>query len=70
MDSYTIRIMWNDEEGGYIATSPEFKDVSAFGATAEEAAAQFESVVRVANHSGRGSRWALPEPKRVHEHSG
>ena len=70
MDTYSIRIMWSDEEGGYIATSPEFEDLSAFGATAQEAAAQLESVVRVAIATYRDSGWALPEPKRVHEHSG
>ncbi len=69
MDTYNIRIMWSDQEGGYIATSPEFKDLSAFGATAREAAAQFESVVRVAIQTYRDSGRALPEPKRVHEHS-
>lgn len=70
VDTYSIRIVWSDEDGGYIATSPEFKDLSAFGATAQEAAAQFESVVLVAIETYRDSGWVLPEPKRVHEHSG
>jgi predicted RNase H-like HicB family nuclease len=70
MDTYSIRIVWSDEEGGYIATSPEFKDLSAFGASAQEAAAQLESVVLVAVETYRASGWTLPEPKRVHEHSG
>ena len=70
MDTYSIRIVWNDEEGCYIATSPEFEDLSAFGSTAQEAIAQLESVVGVAIASYRDSGWALPEPKRVHEHSG
>ena len=70
MDTYSIRIVWSDEEGGYIATSPEFKDLSAFGATAQEAAAQLESVVLVAIETYRKSGWTLPKPLRVHEHSG
>jgi len=70
VDTYSIRIVWNDEEGGYIATSPEFKDLSAFGATAQEAAAQLESVVLVAIETYRKSGWTLPKPLRVHEHSG
>jgi len=70
VDTYSIRIVWSDKDGGYIATSPEFEDLSAFGATAEEAATQFESVVRVAIETYRKSGWALPEPLRVHEHSG
>jgi antitoxin HicB len=70
METFSIRIIWSDEDGGYIATSPEFEDLSAFGATPQEAAAQLESVVRVAIATYRDSGWPLPEPKRVHEHSG
>jgi len=70
VDTYNILIVWNDEEGGYIATSPEFEDLSAFGATAQVAAAQLESVVLVAIEKYRKSGWTLPGPPRVHEHSG
>lgn len=70
MDTYSIRIVWSDEDAGYIATSPEFEDLSAFGATAQEAATQIESVVREAIDTYRDSGWPLPEPKRLHEHSG
>jgi antitoxin HicB len=70
METFSIRIIWSDDDGGYIATSPEFEDLSAFGATPQEAAAQLESVVRVAIETFRDSGWPLPEPKRVHEHSG
>lgn len=70
MDTYSVRIVWSDEDGGYIATSPEFKDLSAFGATAGEAAAELESVVLAAIATYRKSGWALPDPKRVHEFSG
>ena len=70
MDTYSIRIVWSDEDGGYIATSPDFENLSAFGTSAQEATAELESVVRVAIETYRDSGWALPEPKRVHEHSG
>ncbi|MBT8479719.1 MAG: type II toxin-antitoxin system HicB family antitoxin [Gemmatimonadetes bacterium] len=70
MDTYSIRIVWSDADDGYIATSPEFEDLSAFGTTPQEAAAQLESVVRVAIGTYKDSGWALPEPKRVHEYSG
>jgi len=70
VETYSIRIVWSDDEGGYIATSPEFEDLSAFGATPREAADQLESVVRAAIATYRESGWPLPEPKRVHEHSG
>ena len=70
VDTYSVRIVWSDEEEGYIATSPEFENLSAFGATPGEAAAQLESVVRAAIDTYRESGWALPEPKRVQELSG
>ena len=70
VDTYSVRIVWSDEEEGYIATSPEFENLSAFGATPGEAAAQLETVVRAAIDTHRESGWALPEPKRVHEYSG
>jgi antitoxin HicB len=70
VETFSIRIIWSDDDGGYIATSPEFEDLSAFGATPQEAAAQLEPVVRVAIATYRDSGWPLPEPKRVHEHSG
>ena len=70
VDTYSVRIVWSDEEEGYIATSPEFENLSAFGATPEEAAAQLETVVRAAIDTYRESGWTLPEPKRVHEYSG
>ena len=70
MNTYSIRIVWSDEEEGYIATSPEFEDLSAYGATAQEAATALESVVVAAIATYSDSGWPLPEPKRVHEHSG
>jgi predicted RNase H-like HicB family nuclease len=56
--------------GGYIATSPDFEDLSAFGTSAPEAAEQFESVVRLAIRTYRSSGRILPVPKKGHEHSG
>jgi predicted RNase H-like HicB family nuclease len=70
MDTYSIRIVWSDDDEGYVATSPEFEDLSAFGTSAGEAIAELEAVIRIAIETYRDSGWSLPEPKRVHEHSG
>lgn len=70
MDTYSARIVWSDEDEGYVATSPEFEDLSAFGATAAEAVAELESVVEAAVEAHRASGWALPEPERVRPYSG
>ena len=40
MNKYGFRIVWSNEDEGYIATSPEFPGLSAFGETQEEALAE------------------------------
>ncbi len=37
MYKYSINVVWSDEDECYIATIPEFKGLSAFGDTQEEA---------------------------------
>ena len=34
---YSARLVWSDEDDGYIATAPELEGVSAFGETLEDA---------------------------------
>ena len=70
MDTYSCRLLWSDEDGGYIATSPEFPDLSAFGATAAEAVAVLEALLKDAAGTYRDSGWSLPAPLRVREYSG
>ena len=70
MDTYSIRLLWSDSDGGYIATSPEFEHLTAFGATAAEAIAELECVIRLAIEEYQESGWPLPRPVRVREHSG
>ena len=70
VDTYSIRIVWSDEDEGYIATSPEFEDLSAFGTSAEEAITELEAVIRIAIDTYTDSGWALPEPLRIRHHSG
>ena len=70
MDTYSCRLLWSDEDGGYIATSPEFPDLSAFGATAAEAVSELEALLDDAAGAYRDSGWPLPLPLRVREYSG
>jgi len=37
MFQYSINLLWSDEDQGYIALVPEFKNLSAYGETPEEA---------------------------------
>jgi len=70
MDTYSCRVVWSDEDGGYIATSPEFAGVSAFGATVAEAIEELETALGAAVETYRDAGWELPEPLRVREYSG
>lgn len=70
MDTYSIRIVWSDEDGGYIATSPEFENLSAFGTSAEEAIAELQAVIDIAIETYTDSGWALPTPMRIRHYSG
>ena len=70
MNTYSCRLLWSDEDGGYIATSPEFPDLSAFGPTAAEAIAELEALLDDAARTHGDSGWPLPAPLRVREYSG
>jgi predicted HicB family RNase H-like nuclease len=70
MDTYSCRLLWSDEDGGYIATSPEFTDLSAFGTTAAEAVTELEALLEDAAGAYHDSGWPLPSPLRVREYSG
>ncbi len=67
MDEYTIRIAWSDEEQCYVAISPDLRDLSAVGSSAQEAYERFLCVVRVAVQLKRESGQAPSRPRRVHE---
>lgn len=44
---YSINIIWSDEDNGYIATVPEFRNLSAFGKTSEEALKEAKIILDV-----------------------
>jgi len=70
MDNYSINVAWSDEDGGYIATVPEFDDVSAFGETPAEALREvliaLEECVEVYKEEGI----PLPVPSKRSPYSG
>src|SRR5437899_12980152 len=67
---YSVRIFWSDEDGGYIATCPELRDVSAFGRNEEEALRELRQAVELALETYREEGWPLPEPRIEAEFSG
>ena len=70
MIKYGFRLIWSDEDEGFIATSPEFPGLSAFGETEEEALAEAKiaRALFIEDMQERGED--LPEPVTVHEFSG
>ncbi len=70
MSKYSFHFHWSDEDGGYIATCPEFPGLSAFGETFEEAASEAQVALEGMIESYRITKKTLPEPEPVQKYSG
>lgn len=70
MDRYSYNVFWSDDDGGYIAVSPEFSRLSAFGGTAEAALAELRGVLEEAIEQYREEGWTLPVPQTHGAYSG
>ncbi len=70
MNKYGFRILWSDEDSGYLATSPEFPGLSAFGETEEEALSEAKIARQLFIDDMLESGEQLPTPQMAHEYSG
>jgi predicted RNase H-like HicB family nuclease len=70
MNKYSYRVFWSDTDECYIATSPEFPRLSAFGDTAQEAIDELGVVLEAAMEIYEEEGWPLPEPQKVQTYSG
>jgi predicted RNase H-like HicB family nuclease len=70
MNKYGFRILWSDEDKGYIATCPEFPGLSAFGETQEEALAEGLVAQRLFIEDMQERGEGLPSPLMASEFSG
>jgi predicted RNase H-like HicB family nuclease len=70
MNKYSINIFWSEEDEGYIALSPEFPGLSAFGETPEKATAEARKVLKLFIDSYVEKGLALPEPQIAESYSG
>ena len=59
---YSFSLKYSHEDGGYIAESPEFPGLSAFGETPEEAINEAESVLELFIDVYGDEGKPLPEP--------
>ncbi len=59
---FSFALHWSDEDGGYIATCPEFLGLSAFGESPDEAIAEAQVALELMIETYRESGQSLPEP--------
>lgn len=67
---YSFQAQYSAEDGGYIALSPEFPGLSAFGKTPEEAIRESETALELFVETYLESGNPLPEPNVIKEFSG
>lgn len=69
-NNYSFNIRFSPEDEGYIATSPEFPGLSAYGETEDEALKEARVALEGFIESYRDSNKDLPEPIQVKKFSG
>jgi predicted RNase H-like HicB family nuclease len=67
MHRYGYNVFWSDADGGFIAVSPEFPRLSAFGETPEAALAELRGVLDDAVEVYQAEGWPLPVPQVTRE---
>jgi len=70
MFRYSIKLAWSDEDGGYIATIPEFPNLSAFGKTPEKALQEARNAAKLFLEVLEEDGEKAPEPIKLPEYSG
>jgi predicted HicB family RNase H-like nuclease len=67
---YSMRLFWSDEDRSFIALCPELGELSAFGATAEEAVHELQAAVGMALEVYEEDGEAIPHPVTQPAYSG
>jgi predicted RNase H-like HicB family nuclease len=57
------RFSWSEEDGGYIATFPDFPGISAFGVTIVEADREAQSITKPLIEAMRKQKDGIPLPE-------
>jgi antitoxin HicB len=70
MQKYPVSIKWSDEDGGYIATIPGIKGLSAFGEEPDEALSELRIAAAVYFESLRKAGKPMPVLEKVSPFSG
>jgi len=70
MRKYSVQLSWSDDDGVWVATSPEFDGVTAFGESRDEALGELKVALDLAEETYRDEGWALPLAEKVSDYSG
>lgn len=70
MLKYSISIRWSDEDGGFIAASPELPGLSAYGENQAKALAELKIAAQAYLRALRKSGRPIPSEDKVVSHSG
>lgn len=69
-NKYSMSIFWSEEDDSFIALSPDFPGLSAFGGSREDAAREAGEALAAMVDSLRDGKEVLPEPRLLPRHSG
>src|SRR5690606_17981404 len=67
---YSARIVWSEEDGGYVATVPELEGLSAFGETQEDALTELGTARALWVEESCASENDMPTPLTLPTYSG
>ncbi len=70
MVTYSMQVQWSDEDQAFIATCPEFPDISAFGADYATVTSELVDAIELAVQTYREENWPLPAPEILRTYSG
>jgi len=70
MSKYSFSLIWSEDDQGYIATVPEFPNLSAFGETQKEALQEAQIVLNGFIEEFQESDEKLPEANTISKYSG
>lgn len=67
---YSAHIQWSEEDGEFVATTPEFPGLSALGPTADTAMASLTETIDAAVAALRADGEPIPAPRPIPVYSG
>ena len=70
VEKYSFNLRYSEEDQGYIAVSPEFPGLSAFGETPKQAIEEARTALELFIETYKEENKPLPEPNVVKDYSG